>query len=322
MRRDASPDDHDMKQFEFSTLRVFVAVAKGGSLSAAADQLHLAIAAISKRIADLEDSVGAKLFHRHGRGVALTPAGETLLQHAQELLFGVERMRADISEFSRGVKGNVRVAATTSAVTQYLPGELKRFAAKFPRLRIDLREQTSREGIAALMDGHVELAIVSEGTTPPDIETHGYHVDRLCLVVPAAHGAARRNDIALAAAIKWDFVGLRAGSSLMSLLTMHAGGPIKLRVQVTSFDAMCQMVEAELGVGVLPEHAARTHARSMKIHVLPLSDAWAARPLVIAVRSSDALTVPARSLLMHLASNAAPRSVHPKLADARSAKGG
>ncbi len=130
-----------MKQFEFSTLRIFVLVARTGSLSEAAEQLNLAIAAISKRIGDLEASVGTRLFRRHGRGgVALTPAGQTLLQHAQELLLGVERMHAEVSEFSRGVEGQVRVAATSTAVTLYLPNELKKFAVTHPRVRIDLRE--------------------------------------------------------------------------------------------------------------------------------------------------------------------------------------
>lgn len=295
-----------MKQFEFSTLRIFVFVARTGSLSAAAEQLHLAVAAISKRIVDLEASVGTRLFLRHGRGgVALTPAGQTLLQHAHELLLGVERMHAEVSEFARGVEGQVRIAATSSAVTQYLPQELKTFASSHPRIRVDLREMFSHHCVEALHYGLADIAVVATEQDLDRLEVFPYHEDQLCLMVPAAHPAARLKRISFERALQWDIVGVSATSALMTLLGGHAGGRMRLRAQVMSFAAVSALVHAGFGLGVAPEKEARRQGKLFDLRIVPLSDDWANRPMVLAVRSRHTLTVSARELLEALMAKSA-----------------
>jgi DNA-binding transcriptional LysR family regulator len=291
-----------VKQFDFSTLRVFAAVAETGSFSKAAARVHLAVAAVSRRIADLEDDVATPLFVRHARGVELTPAGRAMLQHAREILFDVERMRADMSDYSRGARGHVRLGAITSAITQYLPEELKRFTAAQPQVRVELRELTSDAIVAALSDHLIDIGIVVPTFAFSGLETYAYHTDQLALVVPRTHRLAPRKRAALADALDEPFVGLAPSSSMASLLGAAAGERMNLRVHVRSFDAMCRMIQAGIGLGVLPLPSARLHVSSMGLRAIPLSDEWARRTLLLAVRK-ERLAAPAASLLEHLRSD-------------------
>jgi DNA-binding transcriptional LysR family regulator len=288
-----------VKQFDFSTLRVFVAVAESGSFSKAAAKVHLAVAAISRRVADLEDDVGAALFSRHARGVELTAAGQSMLQHAREILFGIERMRADMSDYSRGARGHVRLGAITSAVSQYLPEALQRFVTKHPQIKVELKELTSDAIMAALGDGVIDIGIFVPTVPHGALDVYPFEKDRLALVVPRAHRLARRRKVALADALDDDFIGLAPSSSMVSLLDAAAGERMNLRIQVRSFDAMCRMIQAGLGVGVLPHPSAKMHLKSMQLAAIPLSDAWAERTLLLGVRKAP-LSQSAQALLDHL----------------------
>lgn len=290
-----------VKQFDFSTLRVFVAVAETGSFSKAAGRVHLAVAAVSRRIADLEDDLATPLFVRHARGVELTPAGHAMLQHAREILFDVERMRSDMSDYSRGARGHVRLGAITSAITQYLPEELKRFTSAQPQVRVELRELTSDAIVAALSDHLIDIGIVVPTFAFSGLETYEYHTDQLALVVPRTHRLASRKRAALSDALDEPFVGLAPSSSMASLLAAAAGERMNLRVHVRSFDAMCRMIQAGIGLGVLPLPSAQLHVRSMPLKAIPLSDEWARRTLLLVVRK-ERLPGPAASLLDHLRS--------------------
>ena len=288
-----------MKQFDFSTLRIFVAVAETGSFSKAAAKVHLAVAAVSRRIADLEDDVATALFTRHARGVELTPAGHSMLQHAREILFDVERMRADMNDYSRGARGHVRIGAITSAITQYLPAELKAFTGAHPHVRVELRELTSDAIVAALSDHLIDIGIFVPTFAFNGLDTYDYHADQLALVVPRRHRLARRTSVALADALDEPFVGLAPSSSMANLLNTAAGERMNLRVQVRSFDAMCRMIQAGLGLGVLPLPSARLHVSSMQLKAIPLADDWARRKLLLGVRR-ERLAQAADTLLEHL----------------------
>lgn len=289
-----------MKQLEFTTLRLFAAVAQTGSLSAAADSCHLTIAAVSKRIRDLEQSSGNQLFLRHARGMALTPAGHALLQHAREIMFSVDRMQGELRQMARGVVGVVRVAATGSAVSQFLPEDLKSFADQHPNVAIDLTETTTKDVGAAVMDGRVDLGIFFGPSEAPDLAVFDYHRDSLCLVVPRGHALARRTRVRFAEALEYDFIALARGSSIVQRMVAESGGRLKTRIHVQASDAMCRMVAAGLGVGVCPRETARNHSRKADIRALELDEPWAQRQLVIGVRSGEqGLSAAARLFLEH-----------------------
>lgn len=288
----------NLSRIDLVSLRLFVTVAGTGSISKGAARSHLALAAASKRIAELEDAAQAKLFYRHPKGVELTPAGHAMLHHAQSLLVGLERMAGELADFAGGVRGHVRIWANTSVVTQFLPEQLAEFSAAHPHIRIDLEEQMSNDTVRALLDGRADVGIFAGNVPAHGLETRVYQQDNLVLITPKKHPLAKRKSVAFDDARAYDFVGLHQTASIAALLAeaSAAGTPMRTRVQVKSFDAMCRMIAVGLGVGVLPAAAAAPHMRSMGLTSIPLTDAWARRKLLLGVRSLAALPAAARAL--------------------------
>ncbi|WP_206956230.1 LysR family transcriptional regulator [Trinickia acidisoli] len=293
----------NLHRLDLVSLSLFALVARTGSISKGAHLAHLAVGAASKRIADLETAVGTALFERHSRGITLTAAGQALQEHAQRILNDVDLMTADLSDYAAGVVGVVRLWANTSAVTQFLPADIASFAAVNPEIRIELEEQDSEQVALAVVDGQADFGIMADQMPTLGLQTTPYRRDQLVLVTPAAHPLARRKSVAFDEALQFDFVSLARNTSLARRLqsaTSFAGGRLKLRIQVRSFDAMCLMVAAGLGIAVLPDAAVRPHLRSMGLRKIALSEAWACRELLICARDLHALPKPARLLVNHL----------------------
>lgn len=293
----------NLHRLDLVSLSLFALVVRSGSISKGAELAHLAIGAASKRIADLESTIGTPLFERHSRGITLTAAGEALKHHAQRILHDVDQMSADLSDYAAGVVGTVRLWANTSAITQFLPADIAAFANANPAIRIELEEQNSEQIALAVVDGHADFGIMADQMPTLGLQTTLYRRDRLVLVVPKGHALARRKPVSFSDALEFDFVSLTHTTSLakrLHLATSLSDGRLKLRIQVRSFDAMCLMVAAGLGIAVLPDAAARPHIRSMGLHKIELSEDWAERQLLICARDLNALPKPARLLVNHL----------------------
>jgi len=287
---------------DLSSLALFIRVAESRSLTRAAEASHIALAAASRRITLLEHQFGVQLLYRTARGVELTPAGNALLFHARQLLGHVDVMRAEISDYSRGLKGMVRIHANASALAQYLPDDLASFAAAHPAIGISLAEERSGAIVDALRSGATDVGIVMEGAEPEGLELFEYRTDVLCVVVPKKHPLKERR-LAFAQLLDQDFVGLESStviSQIMLAQAQQAAIPLRLRVQVKSFDVVARMVQAGLGIAVLPEDAARAFSGSMGLRLVKLSDAWAARRMFVGVRQYKTLPAPARQLVDHL----------------------
>ena len=293
----------NLHRLDLVSLALFGLVARSGSISRGAELAHLAVGAASKRISDLEAAVGTPLLERHSRGVTLTPAGQALQRHAQRILGDVDQLAAELSDFAAGVVGVVRLWANTSAVIQFLPGDVAAFVAANPGIRIELEERDSADVVLAVADGRADLGLFAERTPPLGLQSRPYRQDRLVLVVPDGHPLAAREAIDFVEACDCEFVSLAAGTSLAQRLQLESaalGRRLKLRIQVRSFDAMCQMVAAGLGVAVLPEAAVQPHLRSMGLRRIALRDAWVQRQLLLGARDFAALPRPARLLMEHL----------------------
>ncbi|MFY8103246.1 MAG: LysR substrate-binding domain-containing protein [Ramlibacter sp.] len=293
----------NLHRVDLVSLSLFHLVARTGSISQAAGLAALAVGAASKRITDLEAAFGVPLLERHSRGVRLTPAGEALHGHVLRLLADVDRMGADLSDHAKGLIGVVRLWANTSAVTQFLPQDLARLNAQHPGLRIVLNEADSRDVVLAVLVGRADLGIFADRTPPLGLQTVTYRADRLVLVVPAGHPLARRRKLAFVDAVDFDFVSLTQSTSLAQRLALESGQlgkPLRIRIQVRSFDAMCQMVAAGLGIAVLPAAAAQPLAKALGLRTLQIEDDWVERTLLLAAREFSALPRSARSVVDHL----------------------
>lgn len=290
-------------RIDLVSLTLFVNVAREGSISGGARRSHLAIGAASRRISDLEAAVGTPLLYRMSSGVELTEAGHACLAHAQRVLHEVGQMTGLLSDFAHGLRGQVRVAANTSSLTQFLPEDLALFMAEQPGVRIDLEEQNSADIVQLVRDNRADLGIFADRTPCAGLETVPYRRDELVLVCPPGHPLAEQKTVYFTETIGFDYVGLPPTTSLAMRLQEESAKleqALRLRIQVRSFDAICRMVVATRMIGILPRRAATPHARSMRLKLIGLKDDWSRRWLLLGVRDSNALTPATRHLLGHL----------------------
>ena len=285
---------------DLKSLRLFVAVADRGSISEGAKRCHLALAAASKRIADLEARARLPLLVRHARGVVLTPAGHALLAHARTVLLAMDRMSAELDDFRQGITGVVRITANASAIAQFLPAQIGSFLRRNPGLKIDLQERTSSEVAKTVAGGMADIGVLESQTPVDGLECLPYREDELAVVVGLGHPLARRRRVGVAEMLRHDHIVVREGTALYRVL--HASAeelhvPLKVRMQVGSFDIVCRMVEQGVGIGLLPRAAIAPQLQTMRLRCLPLDAPWARRRHLLCVRRLDDLTVAARSVL-------------------------
>ena len=286
-------------RFDFTDLRLFQFVVQTGSITRGAERAHLALASASARIRGMEEILGVPLLKRGRRGVEPTEAGRSLLDHARIVLQQIETMRGDLSAYSRGLKGSVRILANTSALSEHLPALLADFLAANPTIDIDLEDRESPAIGAAIAAGDADIGIGSQAALVPGLESHPFRTDRLVLAVPANHRLAGKRQTAFADLLDLDFVGLPRGAALDEHVAMQAarlGRALRLRVRVSSLDAVCAMVAVGVGVGIVPETTASRHRRVLPIATLRLAEAWSMRELALYVRDSRRLPRPARRL--------------------------
>lgn len=294
--------------YDLPDLRLVAAIADCGSLTRAAARIHLAPSSASHRLTQLEASLGVPLFARHHRGLTPTAAGESLLRHARQVFAQLEQMHADLAPYASGLNSQVTVFANTNAINCFLPADLGDFLREHPRIRVSLEEQPSPAIIQAVAAGQVEIGVVAAERTPNGLETQPYRRDRLVLVVPAGHPLAGREAVDFAEVLDQPFVCLHAGSAIHTFMMNAAaqlGRSLDVRIQVRSFNAVCRMVAAGVGIGMVPHSATSLEATAGStvdgVKTVKINDAWAPRDLQLCVRSRAALSPAAAALFDHLA---------------------
>lgn len=291
-------------RFDLTDLRLFLAVVEAGSITRGADRAALALASASARIKGMEETLGTKLLVRGRRGVAPSPAGRVLVHHAKAVLDQLERMRGELDDYARGLKGHVRLLANTAAVSEFLPDLLAPWLVDHPNVDVELEERPSPAIVEAVAAGHCDAGIVADWAEPGGLEVLPFRRDRLVLIVPRDHALARRRSVAFRETLDCDFVGLTEDAALQEHLARNAAGArrrLRLRIRVRGFDAVCRLVGAGAGLGIVPRTAAERCRRTLGIRAVPLTDPWAERRLGICVRSMVQLPAHARRLVEHLA---------------------
>lgn len=287
------------------SLRLFVSVVEEGTIAAAATREHIAAAAVSKRLSELEDQLNTQLLTRSNKGITVTAAGVALLDLARGVLNDLDNIVSQMRDFSSGTRGSVRVLANISAITQFMPAALQSFLAKHPLVQVNLQEKVSTAVIRGVAENIADIGIFTQVPYGDNLEVHRYRTDELVLIVPANHHLSNRSSVSFAETLDFEFVGLHVGSSLnfqMLKAASELGRSLKLRIQVTSYDAQCLMVEAGLGIGLLPKISVDTY-NALAIKTVGLDEPWAHRQLDICVRSYDSLSVAAKLLFDHFQRN-------------------
>lgn len=289
-------------QFDLEDLRVFAAVAEQGNLTRGAQQVNLAPSSTSHRIATLEQALGTTLFVRLPRGVQLTPAGESLLRHARQILAQVQQLNADLAPHAHGVRGHVRLWANTHATHTYLPEDLAAYLRDHPSVSVTLEERPSPEIVMAVAKGEVELGLVAGEMTGVDVRFMPYRTDRLVLIVPPHSPWAEQQSLSFAEVLREPFVMLHVGSAIHTFTVNAAaalGHSLDVRIQVRSFEAVIRMVAAGVGVGLVPRSALRAIERT-EVAVLDLAEPWAERNLQVCLSNSRPVGTYAQLLIAHL----------------------
>ncbi len=298
-------------RYDLPDLRLVAAIADSGSLTRAAELVHLAPSSASHRLTQLEAALGVPLFARHARGLTPTPAGESLLRHARQVFAQLEQMHADLAPYASGLHSQVTVFANTNAINCFLPGDLGDFLREHPQVRVSLEEQPSPAIIQAIAAGQVELGVVASEVGLTGLETRPYRLDRLVLIVAPGHALATHRKLAFADVLGEPFVCLHAGSAIHTFMMNHAarlGGRLDVRIQVRSFNAVCRMVAAGVGIGMVPRSSISA-ADALK--TIEITDQWAPRDLQLCIRSLAALGPAAAALFDHLAGKGGVRSEAP-----------
>ncbi|MBE7417835.1 MAG: LysR family transcriptional regulator [Ideonella sp.] len=295
-------------RFDLTTLNLVLAIADTRSITRGAEREALALAAASKRLSDLESRLGVNLFERRARGVEPTEAGRALVRHIRSLQASLHALESEVVEFARGIKGHLRVVANASAIAEHLPADLAAFARAHPGIRISLEELTSADVQTALVEGHADAGIFVAPLREAALQCRAYREGTLAILVPRGHALARRAGHSFDALLEHDIVGLHAGAAAQQQMRERAaalGRTLNARMQVHGFDAIAQLVEAGLGVAVLPAVVAERFAKVFRVQPLELREPWARRSYLLAVRQQAVLPPPLQRFVDFLGRGAA-----------------
>lgn len=288
------------QRVDFMTLKLLLAVSQSGSITKAAESLHLALGAASTRIRDLEERMGVPLLARHARGVRFTEAGNTVLHHARSIERELAQMEFEVSDFAAGISGHVRIVANASSIATFLPADLTEFLKVHPRVRIDLSEHTSRDIQRMVADGDAEIGVFAGDVIRDGLNVLPYHSDTLVAMVPNQELWRKERSVPVRRLLSEDLILLQEGGSiqewLINVARTHGVHP-RIRVQVKGFDAISQLVAAGLGITVLPQAVAKRFAKLLNLRTLPIVGADTARALSLCHSTAAAMSPAAADLL-------------------------
>ncbi|MFT4065845.1 LysR family transcriptional regulator [Paraburkholderia sp.] len=292
-----------LKKLDLTSLRLFVAVCQERNIARAAEREFIASSAVSRRIAEIEAMIGLPVIQRQSRGITVTPVGETVLRYALAIIGNIEQMSAELSRFSSGAKGRVRVVANLSSIVQFLPEDVAAFGRAFPDVSIELEEENSADVLRIVDEHGADFGICNPVAGSEAFEQVPYRQDRLAVLVPGGHRLAGATRVAFDDLLDDSFVGLRSESALTRLLTQQAasaGRPLDVRIRVSSLDALCRMVHAGLGIAIVPEQVGLLYVNTLDVRLLSLGDAWAGRHLIMIFNAREQLSASAAALVAFL----------------------
>ncbi|HRO58505.1 MAG TPA: LysR substrate-binding domain-containing protein [Burkholderiaceae bacterium] len=289
--------------FDLFDLRLFVFVAEESNIRRGAERACISLAAASTRIKQLEENIGAKLLYRKAHGVELTPAGTAMLHEARRVLQQVDHLKCELKDYASGQKGHVRILANTTSITSALPAALASFLASRPDVSIDLHERLSQEIVIDINEARADIGIVAGNVDTDRLAVRDFASDELVVVVPLGHRLAAAASTSFLDTLDEAQISLQEGSALAGFLPPIAraiGRNLEFRIQVGSFEAICLLVEAGVGIGVIPRSSALRHARTMQVRIVALTDAWATRQMKIVSRADVELPKLVSELAAHL----------------------
>lgn len=279
--------------FDITDFRLFINVAETSSLTRGAEKSFLSVPATSNRIKNLEDKLGMRLLDRSPQGVTLTNAGRTYLQHARIILSQLEILTGDLQQYAEGLKGQLRLLANTTAITEYLPPVVGEYLRGHPDVQIDMRERLSDDIVRSIRDGTADLGIVSGTVVTDGLQAVPFVSSELMLVAPLGHPVLEQGEVYFKDTLGYEFVAQLEGSAIQMFLSRAAAAlhmPLAIRVQVASSDAIFRMVEAGAGIAIVPRAGYERLKGQQQLGACKLLDPWAIRTFQLCAQDFDGLS--------------------------------
>lgn len=284
--------------FDLADLRAFLSVADLGSFKAASAAIHLSQSALSRRIDKLEDALGVALFVRTTRKVELTTVGRSFVPKARNVINELESALLGISDVAERISGEVTIACVPSAVGYFLPSVLREFHRRYPGIRLRVIDESSFNILLTVVRGEADFGLTYIGAQEADIEFQPVLQDPFVVACLKEHPLAKRRKIKWTELGKYDYIALAQGSGnrlLIDLALAQSNVHPRWFCEVHHVPALVSLVEAGLGLGVVPRLAMPPNGHSALVSV-PLCEPEVIRTLGLIKRRGRALTAAAQLL--------------------------
>jgi len=277
-------------------LRAVIALIEERNFTRAAERVHLSQSAFSALIQGVEESLGARLFERNTRNVALTPEGRLFEDSARRVLADFDGMVANFRDHAQRRRGRVVIAALPSLAAGWLPGVLAEYRARHPGIELALLDQLSEQCLSLVRSGQADFALAATGDKDADLASEPLCADAFHLVCRKDHPLARQKEIRLRDLATHPFVHLSRNSSVRQHLeaAFHPV-PMQTVLEVEHLATVTGMVAAGLGITVVPA-LTLFHFDRPDLAVRPLQLKGLTRRILVVRRKNEALSVAAQTL--------------------------
>ncbi|MEP3330381.1 LysR family transcriptional regulator [Sedimentitalea sp.] len=293
-----------IRKVDLLTLRLFLVAIEEQKIGRAAIRENIAPSAVTKRIQDLEQVVGTKLLQRTPKGVEPTKTGKVLQTKLETIFSTLEDARRELSMFSEGVRGHVRLATTASVIIQFLAAELEDFVRTFQEIEIEIEEDLNTEVVRLLRAGEVDLAVIVRTfqVELDEFEILPYRRDDLVVIAPVSHPFSARSCVTLEDILEERFIAINASTSLMQQLhglARDRDRDLKVSYRVNSVEVARCLVKAGFGISIQPE-CMLPEGYSGAVTKIAIDEPWAKRKLELAYLKDRPLSAAAQQLVNQL----------------------
>lgn len=290
-------------KMDTTTVRLVLAVAEEGSISRAADRMQLAVAAASKRLTDLEQQLGTRLFKRQPHGVRITEPGLRLLGHIRQVDNLMQRLEGDALALGHGRDGRILIGAPKAAIIEFLARDLAALQAKYPEITLQVQEENSKIVQQLLRDKVIDIGIFEKTSGFIDLPQADYRRDRLVLVYSSAHFQFGPSALPLDAVLGVPLVTLGRGSAILAAVQrayQSRGRMFHANYTVNGFDTMLALVRQGLGVGLMPPAIFESFHPEAALAAVALEGDWHERRYVLSFVEGQAQEQTLRNVVAEL----------------------
>ncbi|MBS0915066.1 LysR substrate-binding domain-containing protein [Providencia rettgeri] len=277
--------------FDITDLKLCVNVANAGSITHGAKLTYLTLQSASERIRGLENELNVDIFVRSVKGVSLSNAGHTFIEHAKTILQQIEVMQDELQQYSRHLRGHINILCNTSAQMEFLPARVSAYLRQHPAMSVSVKEMPSTNIVTAIRNKIADIGVIADSTDLTGLDIRPFSSDELIVFVHKDSLWANRENVPFSDIIDAEFIGLMEDNPLQKHIDNNAkqqGRRLNYRVRMPTLDAVMQGVNDSIGIAIIPKQAAQRSQLSAS-KIVQLTEIWACRKLVICARDFNQL---------------------------------